>query len=58
MIILFVFLTSCKNNVAFDAVVWNKIGVDWQPTEFREQMVLDLVASDTLIGLKKTEIFK
>lgn len=58
LIIIFALLTSCKNEVRFDSTEWNKKGVDWQVTDFREKMVADLVESDTLIGLGKVEIIE
>jgi len=58
ILIIFVFLLSCKSEVPFDSTEWNKKRVDWQVTEFREKMVSDLVKSDTLIGLEKTKIFE
>ena len=51
-------LTSCKNEYRFDSTEWKRKGVDWQVTDFREKMVADLIESDTLIGLKKVEIFE
>jgi len=58
LIIILIFLTSCKNEVRFDSTEWNKKGVDWQITDFREKMVADLIKSDTLIGLNKIELFE
>lgn len=37
----------------FDSAEWNKKGVDWQMTEYREKMVSDLIKSYTLIRLEK-----
>ncbi|MBU3821590.1 hypothetical protein KO566_05925 [Flavobacteriaceae bacterium XHP0103] len=42
----------------FDSKTWNKGGIDWQITETRENMVTDLIGSDTLIGLKKSQVIK
>ncbi len=55
---ILVLLMSCKNEARFDSTEWNKKGVDWQLTDFREKMVSDLIKSDTLIGKKKIEIFE
>ncbi|WP_116771697.1 hypothetical protein [Maribacter litoralis] len=55
---LLIILTSCKNEVRFDSAEWNKKNVDWEWTEQREKMVVDLIKSDTLIGLQKNKILE
>lgn len=47
---------SCGNNQSFNSEKWKERGVDWQLAEDREEMVSDLVSSDTLIGLDRTQI--
>jgi hypothetical protein len=51
-------LVSCSYNRSFDSEEWKERGVDWQLAENREEMVTDLVSSDTLIGLNRTQIIK
>lgn len=51
-------MVSCRYNRSFDSEVWKKRGVDWQLVEDREEMVADLVSSDTLIGLNRTQIIE
>ena len=58
MSFVFIFITHCKNDVACDSFTWNKNGIDWQVTEFKEKMAADLFKSDSLIGLQKSEIYK
>ena len=53
-----VFFIGCKNEIKFDSAEWNKNGVDWQITEYREKMVSDLIKSDTLIGLDKISVIE
>ncbi|MFT4535474.1 MAG: hypothetical protein ACI9P5_002843 [Saprospiraceae bacterium] len=56
IILLFTILTSCNSKKDFNSQEWNEKGVDWWMTDIREKMVDDLIQSDTLIGLNKTEI--
>lgn len=58
MIFVFIFITRSKNDFPCDSVAWNKNGIDWQVTEFKEKMAADLFKSDSLIGLQKPEIYK
>ena len=58
MIFVFIFITRSKNDVPCDSVEWNKNGIDWQVTEFKEKMDIDWFKSDSLIGLQKSEIYK
>ncbi len=51
-------LTNCKNDQPFNSELWKKKGLDWQITEFREVMVSDLLNSDTLTGLSKSELIQ
>ncbi|CAN0602152.1 hypothetical protein [Maribacter dokdonensis] len=55
---IMVFFIGCKNEIKFDSAEWNKNGVDWQITEYREKMVSDLIKSDTLIGLDKISVIE
>ena len=56
--ILLLLTVSCDHNQSFDSKVWKKRGVDWQLLEDREEMVADLISSDTLIGLNRTQIIE
>lgn len=58
ILILTLLLFSCNKDVRFDSNEWNRGGLDWQITDTRENMVSDLLASDTLIGLTKPEVIK
>lgn len=49
-------MVSCSYNRSFDSEEWKERGIDWQLTENRKEMVTDLVSSDTLIGLNRTQI--
>lgn len=53
-----IYTISCEKEVAFDSEKWKQKGVDWQITDFREKMSTSLIKSDTLLGLKKVDIFK
>lgn len=49
-------ISSCDYRQNFDSVRWKQKGVDWWMTDFREKMVDDLIQSDTLIGMNRTEV--
>ena len=51
-------MISCSYNRSFDSEEWKEKGVDWQLAENREEMVTDLISSDTLIGLNRTQIIE
>lgn len=43
-------LFCCNQTRKFDSVIWKQKGVDWWMTDSREEMVENLIQSDTLIG--------
>ena len=55
-LIFSVFALGCKHK--FAATQWNKNGVDWQWTDVREQMIDDLIESDTLLGMDTVTVYK
>lgn len=57
-LLLTLLLTSCNNDQPFDSEIWKHKGLDWYMTDFREVMVSDLINSDTLTGLSKTELIQ
>ena len=52
------FLFSCNSHKSFNSIEWNSEGVDWQMTDVREQVVKDIINSDTLIGLAKEKVIE
>ena len=53
---LSVLLGCGAKNKPFDAQQWNNQGVDWWITDVRENMLKDIIESDTLVGLRKEEV--
>lgn len=58
LIILIVVVIAVGCGKSFDSNKWNEKGVDWWMTDFREEMLDDLITSDTLIGINKSELYK
>lgn len=59
LVYLMIMLTTaicCQGKKEFNAEKWNEKGVDWQLDDTRENMVEDLISSDTIIGLSKENI--
>lgn len=55
ILIISFYLLSCKSS--FDSTEWNKNDIDWQWTNIRENMVDDLIANDTLIGMDTLQVY-
>ena len=52
-------LAGCEQRkTAFDSEKWKRMGLDWQITDVRENMIDDLINSETLIGLQKQGIIE
>ncbi len=47
---------SCDNRQKFSSETWQKNDFDWWMTEVRENLVDDLIKSDTLVGMSKIEV--
>jgi len=59
IIVSFIFIllaTSCNHNTKFDSERWKQKSVDWQMSDVRENMVDDLIESDTLLGMNRDEV--
>ncbi len=56
--LILIFLAGCKQNKEFDSELWRQKGVDWWITDVRENMVTDLLESDTLIGLNQSSVIE
>ena len=56
IVLLSLIVISCNSKKEFNSQEWNEKGVDWWMTDIREKMVDDLIQSDTLIGLNKSQI--
>ncbi|PCJ01513.1 MAG: hypothetical protein COB15_00920 [Flavobacteriales bacterium] len=48
--------TGCGDKQQFDSNIWKEQGLDWHLTDVRENMLDDLLESDTLIGIHMSEI--
>ncbi len=53
----FLFL-GCDSPHGFDSEQWQSKGLDWQMGTTRENMVANLMESDTLIGLTMNEVIQ
>ncbi|GAB5526843.1 MAG: hypothetical protein Roseis2KO_47150 [Roseivirga sp.] len=49
-------ISACDSDQPFDSDLWKQKGLDWWMTDVREKMVDDLVDSDTLISMSKTQV--
>lgn len=49
-------LASCTMNQDFDSTKWKQYQGEWLMSDKRERMIDDLIESDTLIGLNKSQI--
>ncbi|MGB3466093.1 MAG: hypothetical protein WBA74_12520 [Cyclobacteriaceae bacterium] len=58
LIIVLVASSGCKERKSFDAVVWQKKGIDWQMSDHRENMITDLIASDTLSKMSRDQVLE
>tara|TARA_R110002051_G_scaffold324635_1_gene422811 strand:- start:7827 stop:8156 length:330 start_codon:yes stop_codon:yes gene_type:complete len=58
LISLMAYFLACKSESKFDSTEWNKKGVDWQLAELRENMISNLIESNTLIGLEKNIVIE
>ena len=53
-----IMVSSCDSRQKFDSNEWKKNRVDWWMTDVRENMVDDLIQSDTLIGLTGEQVIE
>ena len=51
-IIGLLFISACNSNHKFDSSKWKEKKVDWEMSDFRENMLEDLITSKILIGMK------
>jgi len=56
MLAFVLLLDGCNQNTTFDSTAWKHKGIDWFMDDVRENMVDDLLKSNTLIGLNKQEV--
>ncbi|MGB1039445.1 MAG: hypothetical protein ACPGVD_01080 [Flavobacteriales bacterium] len=49
---------SCSNDIPFDSDKWKQKGMEWQVTEIRQNMLQDLLKSDTLLRKNREEVIK
>lgn len=56
--LLVLMTSSCDSRQKFDSEEWKQKGVDWWMTDFRENMVDDLIQSDTLVGMNRKEVIE
>lgn len=55
---LFLFISCSETKSEFDSNKWKKKSADWWMTNIREQMLNDLVKSDSLINRSKTDVIE
>ena len=56
LILPLLLFTGCSSRQEFNSDKWKSKPVDWWVTDIRESMVDDLVQSDTLIGMNRSEV--
>lgn len=49
-------ISACDSYRSFDSNLWKQKKTDWWMDDVREKMVNDLIESDTLIGMNKTQV--
>ncbi|WP_146141981.1 hypothetical protein [Prolixibacter denitrificans] len=57
-IVTLLLIISCSHNKKFDSAKWKQKGLDWQMTDVRENIVDDLINSDTIIGKSKEAVIE
>ena len=56
--VILVLLVGCNRGKQFDSNLWKQKEGGWWTTDVRENMVTDLIESDTLIGLKWNSVIE
>jgi len=49
---------GCSNDIPFDSGKWKQEGMEWQVIEIRQNMLQDLLRSDTLLRKNREEVIK
>ena len=63
MLILFIAMivltcAGCNSNEKFNSEKWKQKSIDWWMGDTREKMVVDLINSDTIIGMIQEEVIE